>query len=58
MDEVIAVCVFWEGAVAVSTSTGVSCEAPKTEEEFESAGTDPDTQLSAGLHSPEVLGGV
>lgn len=42
----------------VSCSIGVSCEPPRTEEEFESGGTDPETQLGAGLHSPEVLGGV
>lgn len=58
MDEVRTVCVCWSGAVAVSSSMGVSCEPPRTEEEFESGGTDPETQLGAGLHSPEALGGV
>ncbi len=52
------VCVFWTGAVPVSSSIGVSCEPPRTEEEFESGGTDPETQLGAGLHSPEALGEV
>lgn len=37
---------------------GVSCEPPRTEEELESGGTDPETQLGAGLHSPDALGGV
>lgn len=50
--------VFWSCAVAVSSSIGVSCEPPTTEEEFESGGTDPERQLGAGLQSPEVLGGV
>lgn len=42
---------------------GVSCEPPSTEEELDSGGgggggTDPERQLGAGLHSPEVLDGV
>lgn len=53
-----AVCAFWVGVAPVSSSMVVSCEPPRTEEEFESGGTDPDTQLGAGLLSPEALGGV
>lgn len=37
---------------------GVSCDPPIMDEEFDNGGTDPETQLGAGLHSPEVLGGV
>lgn len=37
------VCVFGAGAVTVSSSIGVSCEPPRTDEEFESGGTDPET---------------
>lgn len=58
VDDVGTVCVFWAGAASVSSSMGVSCEPPRREEEFESGGTDPETQLGAGLHSPEALGGV
>lgn len=50
--------VFWAGAVPASSSRGVSWEPPRTEQEFESGGTDPETQLGAGLHSPDALAGV
>lgn len=49
---------FWAGAVPASSSRGVSWELPRTEQEFESGGTDPETQLGAGLHSPDALAGV
>lgn len=52
------VCEHDAGAVPASSSMGVSCDPPRIEEEFESGGTDPETQLGAGLHSSEVLGGV
>lgn len=58
VDEVRSHCAFWAGGVPVSSSMGVSCEPPRTEDELESGGTDPDIQLGAGLHSPEALGGV
>lgn len=53
-----SVCVFWAGAECVSSSMGASCDPPRREDEFESGGTDPETQLGAGLHSPEALGVV
>lgn len=52
------ICVFSAGAATVSSSIGVSWEPPRTDEEFESGGTDTEMKLGAGLHSPEVLGGV
>lgn len=58
VDDVRTVCALWVDAVPVSSSMGVSCEPPRTEEEFESGGTDPETQLGAGLDSPEAVGGV
>lgn len=56
VDEVEAVCV--SGAAPVSSSMGASCEPHRTDEELESGGMDPETQLGAGLLSPETLGGV
>lgn len=50
--------VFWTGTVSASSSIGVSCDPPITEEELDKGGADPETQLGAGLHSPEVLEGV
>lgn len=43
---------------AVSSSIGVSCELPRTEEEFESGGMDTERQLGAGLQLAEVQGVV
>lgn len=53
-----AACAGCSGAVTVSSSMGVSCEPPRTDEELESGGTDPERQLGAGLHSPDTLGEV
>lgn len=45
-------------AVSGSSSMGVSWDVPMIEEELDNGGTVAETLLGAGLHSPEVLGGV
>lgn len=42
-DEESAACPFLSDVAAVSSSIGVSCEFPRTEEEFERGGMDPET---------------
>lgn len=55
-DEESATCTLCSDAV--SSSIGVSCELPRTEEEFERGGMDTEMQLGAGLQWAEVQGGV
>lgn len=57
-DEESAACTFCSDAAAVSSSIGVSCELPRTEEELDSGGTDTEAQLGAGLQSAEVQWGA
>lgn len=57
-DEESAACTFRSDVAAVASSIGVSCELPRTEEEFESGGMDTETRLGAGLPSAEAQGGV